>query len=250
MGPEIPQLWPGQSQVWWARPEPLSPGGARLLDDVEHARYERFAREEDRARFATAAVLMRLLLAKHLDLPAHQIQIDRICPQCGRGHGRPQPMSGDIAVSVSHAADRVAVACGRVPALGVDVEAVVDRDSARRLARMVLRLQESTPQLGPVEFTRYWTRKEAVLKATGDGLSVPMTDVAVTLPHLPPALSFFAGRPDLPARTRMVALSPGAGYEAALAIIDAPAEPVVTEHDGTSLLADNGKSGLPQTVPS
>jgi 4'-phosphopantetheinyl transferase len=158
-------------------------------------------------------------------------------------------MSGDIAVSVSHAADRVAVACGRVPALGVDVEAVVDRATARRLARMVLEPREATPQLDPVDFTRYWTRKEAVLKATGDGLDVPMTDLAVALPHLPPALAFFAGRPDLPARTRMVALSPGPGYEATLAVIDALAEPETTEQDASALLAGEGLVSLTGAMP-
>jgi 4'-phosphopantetheinyl transferase len=249
MGHSLPPLGPDHCQVWWARPEPLSRAGARLLDDIERARYQRFAQEADRARFATAAVLMRLLLANHLDLPAQRVRIHRLCPQCGRGHGRPRPMSGDIAVSVSHAADRVAVACGRVPALGVDVEAVVDRATARRLARMVLEPREATPQLDPVDFTRYWTRKEAVLKATGDGLDVPMTDLAVALPHLPPALAFFAGRPDLPARTRMVALSPGPGYEATLAVIDALAEPETTEQDASALLAGEGLVSLTGAMP-
>lgn len=245
MGPKLPPLGADQCQVWWARPEPLSRAGARLLDDVEQARYQRFAQEADRARFATAAVLLRLLLANHLDLPAHRVRIHRLCPQCGGGHGRPRLANGDLAVSVSHAADRVAVACGRVPALGVDVEAVVDRDTAGRLARMVLEPREAAgAQLDPVDFTRYWTRKEAVLKATGDGLDVPMTGLAVALPHLPPALASFAGRPDLPARTRMVALSPGPGYEAALAVIDASAEPEITEHDASALLAGEGLASL------
>jgi 4'-phosphopantetheinyl transferase len=240
MGSEIPPLGPDQCQVWWARPGSPSHAGLRLLDDVERERYRRFALEPDRARFATAAILMRLLLARHLDLPVHRVRVDRRCPHCGQGHGRPTPMGGDVAVSVSHAADRVAVACGRVPALGVDVEAVVDRGTARRLAPMVLERRELTRRLDPVEFTRYWTRKEAVLKATGDGLRVPMTDLAVAPPHLPPTLAAFATRPDLPARTRMMALSPGPGYEATLAVIDSSAEPDTTEQDAFSLLAREG----------
>jgi 4'-phosphopantetheinyl transferase len=207
-----------------------------LLDDVERARHETFAFEADRARFATAVVLTRLLLAHHLDLPAHSVMIDRTCPNCGKGHGRPRPTTGDVVLSVSHAGDWVAVACGRVPAIGVDIEAVVKRDVMHRLVPMVLRPGESGTNLGPIEFTRYWTRKEAVLKATGDGLNVPMTDLAVTPPHSPPAVSSFAGQPDLPSRIHMESLSPKTGYEAALAVIDSPAAPDVTEHDASYAL--------------
>jgi 4'-phosphopantetheinyl transferase len=45
-------------------------------------------------------------------------------------------------------------------------------------------------------FLRYWTRKEAVLKATGDGLRVPMDELVVSAPEEAAELRSWRGRPD------------------------------------------------------
>jgi 4'-phosphopantetheinyl transferase len=233
----VPELGAGACQAWWARPRPLSRAHEALLDPVEHDRYHGYRRPPDRNRFGTGAVLVRLLLGAHLGVPPGDVEIDRSCPRCGASHGRPRIPGSELSVSVSHSGERVLIACGRLVAVGADVEQVVPAATAAELAAHVLTTAEAATTPTGIEFTRYWTRKEAVLKAAGDGLAVAMTELTVAPPQLPPALARFAGRPDLPARTRMVALCPGAGYEAVLAIVDGSPTGQVTEHDAAPLLA-------------
>jgi len=83
------------------------------------------------------------------------------------------------------------------------------------------------------DFITYWTRKEAVVKATGDGLAVPLREVLVSAPDAAPRLLAY------PARTLTAVLrdlAPRPGYAAALAVL--AAEPVaVRERDAAPLLA-------------
>jgi 4'-phosphopantetheinyl transferase len=69
-------------------------------------------------------------------------------------------------------------------------------------------------------FLRYWVRKESVLKATGEGLRVPMTDLTVSAPDEPPTLVRWTGRPELPSRVDMADLECEAAYAASLAMVD------------------------------
>jgi 4'-phosphopantetheinyl transferase len=86
----------------------------------------------------------------------------------------------------------------------------------------------------------YWTRKEAVLKATGEGLRRPMTDVTVSPPSAAPELIALAGGPPPPCRLADVAAP--AGYLAAAAVLTA--EPVVfAVIDAVALLADSFTDG-------
>jgi 4'-phosphopantetheinyl transferase len=230
---DVPELPAGGVQAWWASPADARSLPVASLSPIERARRDAYRQGVDRDRFTVGAVLVRLLLAAHTSRDAATLAIDRTCPVCAKPHGRPRLAGAGVEVSVSHAGDRVVVACGRVPALGVDVEPAVAPADVRAMVEAVLSPAESA---APEHFLSYWTRKEAVLKATGDGLRVPMADVTVTAADLPPALLAFRGRPDLPQRTTMATLAAGDGYLAALAVIDA-SEFIVTEHTASTLLA-------------
>lgn len=259
--PSLPPLAGNQCQVWWARPGDAREAHLALLDPVERERRAAFHRQVDRDRFTVGAALLRLVVAGHAGADPAALAVDRSCAHCGRPHGKPDAPGTGLAVSVSHAGDRVAVACGRFPHVGVDVEERSDA-AAEELAGRVLAPGESA---GTGGFFTYWTRKEAVLKATGDGLRVPMTEVVVSAPDEPPAVLGFAPRPELVGRFAMATLHPGEGYAAALAVLraDGPALPAgrvterwvteqwvterwvtehwvteqwVTEHDGSALL--------------
>jgi 4'-phosphopantetheinyl transferase superfamily len=84
----------------------------------------------------------------------------------------------------------------------------------------------------------YWTRKEALLKATGDGLRIPMATITVSGPNEPPALLRWSNASGLgsSASAGLRRLHPGSGYVAALAVLDLP-EVQVQELDATELLA-------------
>jgi 4'-phosphopantetheinyl transferase len=224
-------------EVWWARPDDQHEGLLTLLEDVELWRRSTFRRPQDRARFTVGAALVRLAAARALGCRPSGLRIVRDCPDCKLPHGRPRLRDHRLEVSVSHSGDMVVIALSAAAPLGVDVERI-DPAKPEKLARRVLGHEELTAfDLAPGEdradmFFRFWTRKEAVLKATGDGLRLPMN--AVTFDGRG-RLTAYPGRPDLPAAADVSDLAPGGVYRAALAVLTSP--PVkVTQYDARGLL--------------
>ncbi|MET9500819.1 4'-phosphopantetheinyl transferase superfamily protein [Streptomyces sp. NPDC006622] len=186
--------------VRWAAPGDARPGLLGLLDTVERARYEATARPADRARFLVGCALSRLALGELLDLPPADVPLRRVCPRCGGPHGKvrlavpegvPYP---DVDFSVTHSGDVVGVAVCRTAAVGLDVEddgIPLDVDAAARtaLGDAELRSLYARPPAGRRSaFLRTWTRKEAVLKALGVGLGVPLRGLEVSAPDAAPAV--------------------------------------------------------------
>jgi 4'-phosphopantetheinyl transferase len=217
-------------EVWWGRPSAERPWHVELLGDAERERRRALRRAEDRARFTVAAALLRLAAGRRLGVPPGELTVDRTCDDCGRPHGRPRLPGTGLAASISHSSDRVAVALTGAAPVGVDVEQVKPV-SVEQLASHVLGEGEAAATLG--EFFCYWTRKEAVVKATGDGLRMALPKVVVTRPGQPPALLRYGERADLVAR--LADLDAGDGYAAAVAVLTAD-ELRVVPHDATALL--------------
>lgn len=231
-------LRPGECRVYWARPSDERPWHQRLLSAGERERRESLRRDEDKARQTVAAALLRVVAGRHLGEKPAAVRIDRSCTTCAVPHGRPTLPAG-LEVSVSHSADRIAVAMGLAGPLGVDVEHCQDQRDILGVARLALceaEIAASAP-LDQHGFYTYWTRKESVLKATGDGLRTAMTKIEVSIPAEPPRLHRYDGRPEVVASARMFTLAPGAGYQGALTVLGAALE--VTEHDAAALLADD-----------
>jgi 4'-phosphopantetheinyl transferase len=110
----------------------------------------------------------------------------------------------------------VAVAVSNAGAVGVDVQQVQD-DSVHELSSLVLAESEAGHVALARDFFTYWTRKEALVKATGDGVAVPLSEVVVTPPGTPPGLLGYPGQGGLTAQLRD--LSPAPGYVGALAVL-------------------------------
>jgi 4'-phosphopantetheinyl transferase len=135
----------------------------------------------------------------------------------------------------------VAVAYGSP--VGVDVETVVEVAGAELdlLAGGIL-AEEERAQLDrcpaghrAAAFTTYWTRKEAVLKATGDGLATPLKTLVVSPPSCPPRVLRWPPAADPVPDLSMHVLHPPAGHVATLAVLgDAPTR--VVEADAGPLL--------------
>ncbi|MDP8960015.1 MAG: 4'-phosphopantetheinyl transferase superfamily protein [Actinomycetota bacterium] len=192
---------------------------ATLLDEQERSRAGRYRFAADRARFVLGAVLLRAAAAHVLGVPAASIALDRSCDECGGPHGRPRVIDADTQVSVSHSGDIVAVALTAEGPVGVDVEAVVHRNGSdyREICSSVCTPDEQLFVTGREAFLTFWTRKEAVLKATGHGLRLPMTDVVVTPPEQQPALVSFPAAA-VP-QCRMADIDAGEWYRAAVAVL-------------------------------
>jgi 4'-phosphopantetheinyl transferase len=166
---------PVRCQVWLADLACYREELTTLLDQVERDRLTRYQMASDRQRSTVAAALLRQVAGRRLGVPAGQLRIDRSCPECDQPHGKPTVRdAADLQVSVSHSAELVAVAVTEAAPIGVDVEFMVERDYPG-LARSFLAAGERVDDAD--SFYRLWTRKEALVKATGDGLRMPLPNV-------------------------------------------------------------------------
>jgi 4'-phosphopantetheinyl transferase len=206
----------GICTVWWASIDMNDDGLGSLLNPVEAGRVASLRQPKDRARSTIGAAVLRLAAGAHRGVPASGVVVDRTCRRCERPHGRPTLPGTGLHASVSHAGEWVAVALSDAGPVGVDVEAVSDVD-IDALASSVLGPAEAGAVNAARDFFVYWTRKESVMKATGDGLTAPMAQVLVTPPDSPPALLGYPGRPGL--RARMHDLAAPTGYLAAVTVL-------------------------------
>jgi 4'-phosphopantetheinyl transferase len=225
-------------QVWWGRTEQARPEHVELFDEVERRRWKRYRSESAQAQFTVGCAMVRLILAELTGSKPTELEIDRSCTRCAGPHGKPRLVGSDLHFSVSHSGERVGVAFAKGTRVGLDVERVVDMNRVR-IAELVLAAEElaSWRKLPEAEriyaFYTFWARKESVLKATGDGLSVPMAELRVSRPGETPRLLAYPGEVELSAT--MFDLHPGPSYAAALTVLGAAADPHI--RDATPLLA-------------
>jgi len=232
-----------QCDVWWGEAAAYVPWHDTLLDPAERDRRDRYQFPADRARFAVAAALLRLVASRMMEVAPERVRVDRRCDQCGRPHGKPSLGAGAPRVSVSHSGDYVAVAACRDAPVGVDVEHGARRTDYRALVSHVLDPAEAPAAGDEAAFLRYWVRKEALVKATGDGLGAGLRGIVVTPPGDAPRLLRYRARPGLRAELRDLAGRPG--HPAAVAVLtSSPLE--VAEHDAAPLLRGPGLATPPR----
>ncbi|HUC26069.1 MAG TPA: 4'-phosphopantetheinyl transferase superfamily protein [Streptosporangiaceae bacterium] len=220
-------------QVHIGRIHDLRPAHLTLLSDTELARAQHYQRASDSDRSLLGAALLRLTAARQLGVRPADVAVDRTCGRCGAQHGRPQLPGSGLHASVSHSGDIVAVALTAEGPVGVDVEAVRTIDFAA-VTESVCTPAERKFVTGLDDFYAYWTRKEAVLKATGEGLLRPMTDLQVTPPGSAPRLLCLGS--DAEPACRMADISAGDGYRASVAVLTT--RPVAfSARDASELLA-------------
>jgi 4'-phosphopantetheinyl transferase len=216
--------------VWWAAPVAPAdaPGLVAMLDADERDRLGRFRRDADRGRYLAAHALVRLVLAEAVDRAPEALVFDRTC-RCGAQHGKPV-LPGGPGFSLTHAGDLVGVAVHAGGAVGLDVEEERELADLGAMAAHACSPRESAPDTQT--FFTLWTRKEALLKATGTGLASPMS--AITLG--PDGVLDWSGE-DAPLEPLWLRdLLPAPGYRAAVAGTGAQPQ-VVTEERGDDLLA-------------
>lgn len=136
--------------------------------------------------YLSTQALMRAMAAARLDVPsstASEIEVDRSCTLCTSGKKHGKPRIAGVNFNMSQVNPLVVGAFSRNPSavLGVDVE-TMDARLFSGFARLALSdeeraFYERVAQERPASALRLlslalWTAKEAVLKATGHGLSV------------------------------------------------------------------------------
>jgi 4'-phosphopantetheinyl transferase len=238
-----------QCEVWWARPAVETPRLIELLDDIERDRHDAYRQTVDRARFLTGRVVAKAAVGDALGIDPGSVVLDSTCPDCGRTHGKPKivppPGFGGTVpeMSISHSGNLVGVAVTPGLPVGLDVEQERDVE-VDGLVRMTLSAAEQTawgavptPERDAAFFT-YWSRKEAILKATGRGLSIAMTKVTVSPWDQPPKVVDSQASEVDTALMCLAQLDAGSGYRACVAVIaESPAKLVVTVHDADPIVA-------------
>jgi 4'-phosphopantetheinyl transferase len=216
-------------RLWWC-PLGWDPaalvGGESLLAPAERTRADRFGRPDLRARYVAGRATLRQLLGEELGCSAATVPLVR------GPRGRPRiDIDNAPDFNVSHTRDRalIAIARGSRGRVGVDIEHRDRVTAADKLARKFLSAGEQMRLAGyPAgsqreRFLRWWTCKEAMSKATGEGLSAPFSRIEV---DIEPGPTLLAG-PDhyASAHWKLWALEVPDGFLATLALWTPPTAP-------------------------
>ncbi|MDO8431609.1 MAG: 4'-phosphopantetheinyl transferase superfamily protein [Candidatus Binatus sp.] len=187
MSPNVHQIAEDEVHIWCVRLERIDEDLARSeailsADEIERAQRYQFAHH--RRRFIVARARLREMLAEYLGRPAESIQIEYNAwgkPSLGAETG------ADLRFNLSHTHDLAMYAFARKREVGVDIEAIDEKAAAGRVAENFFAANEvAALRALPAEyqaeaFFNCWTRKEACVKARGDGLSRDLKSFEVTL---------------------------------------------------------------------
>lgn len=229
-------LAPGEIHIWRASQTVEPAVLARLhapLDADEKARAERFVFQRDRDRFIAAHGILRELLAGYIGCAPAGIGFD-YGPQ-GKPSLRPTDSTASrtadatsrfdrartvsrVRFNMSHSQGLAAFAFALDRELGIDVELIRadfgGEDIAKRYFSRdeVAELMSLPPEMRAEAFFLCWSRKEAYIKARGQGLQIPLTSFSVSLtPGAPERL-----RADDASRWELRSFQPHEDYAGAL----------------------------------
>ena len=199
----------------------------RQLQPKEVERAQRYRFERDRRRFVVARGMLRVILARYTGLNPAAIVFET------EEHGKPWlPSHPELAFNASDSGDWMALGVARDRLIGVDIEMVREAVSTLAIAdrffspREVAALRALPSEQQLPAFFRCWTRKEAFIKAIGEGLTYPLHQFDVTLgPDEPARLLHVEGEPRAPERWWMMDFPVAAGYAGAV-IAETPVENV------------------------
>jgi 4'-phosphopantetheinyl transferase len=158
-----------------------------LLDDDERAKANRFAFPIHSRRFTAARGHLRILLGTYLGCAPKAIRFH----YGARGKPSLRASVGEgLAFNLAHSGRQALIAVGRTEALGIDVEAMrpmadwLDMATRTFAPDEIDALLALSPHRQMDGFFACWTRKEAIIKFWGDGLSADLTSFAVSLDPL------------------------------------------------------------------
>ena len=193
-----------------------------FLSADELTRANRFHFTKDRNHFVVARGLLRNLLAAYLGVNCAELRFSY------GAQGKPFLLldgQAQINFNISHSDERAAFAFTRGRDLGVDLEYVKDDFDDELVANRffsraeVLALRTVPADLRKRAFFNCWTRKEAYIKARGEGLSMPLDQFDVSLrPDEPVALLNNYREEREVSRWSMQAIPAPEGYVGALVV--------------------------------
>ena len=212
--------------VWRASLRPAPDALARLeahLSPDERARAARFRFPQHRTAFVAGRGVQREILGRYTGLPPAALSYRE------GSHGKPEldgpATASGIRFNVSNSGDLALYALTLRREIGVDLEQLKPMPDGLDIAKRFFSAPENEvfaalpDEVRELAFFRCWTRKEAYIKAVGEGLSMPLDrfDVAFA-PGEDPRILRTRGNPAEAERWTMLSLEPGPGYVGALAV--------------------------------
>lgn len=192
-----------------------------VLSTDELGRSERFFFERDQKRFAIGRGLLRRILGNYLNRSPAEVEFG----YNHRGKPRLADATSRLRFNLAHSQELVVYAVALDREVGIDVEAIRVIGDMEEIARRFFAPGE-VAQLFSMQrdcradgFFNCWTRKEAYLKARGDGIGDALTQFEVTLlPDHQAALVRHELLQSEPNRWTFYDLRPASGYAGALAV--------------------------------
>ena len=158
--------------------EPWLELAAPWISAQETATVQRYHQRRDSVRHAVGRALARIVLAREMGIEKLDEEFST------NAWGKPALPASGVEFSIAHSGDFVWMAMSRAGTIGIDVERVDARVDHHDLAGIFHPRETSTIRALPEgaardAFYRCWTRKEAVVKALGEGLSRPLATFRV-----------------------------------------------------------------------
>jgi 4'-phosphopantetheinyl transferase len=219
LGPTDVHVWAAALDLPSHEIEDLS----SILSDAERDRAERFRFARHRNRFIAGRGLLRTVLGEYLTCAPEQLEFSY--GPFGKPSLRGSSARGGLQFNLAHSEDLALLAVTRAGAIGVDVERVRVLEDFKELVNRFFSPSENARfgrllmEQRPAAFFNLWTRKEAWLKATGEGIGQYLNGVEVSfLPEEAPRLLQIPSQlgPDRP--WCLHHLAPAEGFVAALAV--------------------------------
>lgn len=177
-------LLPGQVHFWYALPAQINTlvlinSYVKMLSDDELDCYNRLQQQEHKLEYLVCHALIRSVLSQYSNQQPSEWRF------IYNDHGKPSLLVAEqpqpLKFNIAHT-NGMAVCAIAHEELGVDVEYHSDNQALLEMAdhyfsaKEVEKLEHQTDEQQQLSFFRYWTLKEAYIKARGEGLQIPSSD--------------------------------------------------------------------------